>query len=503
MKSLYLIRCNDKDLNLKISRSLLAKLSQKHSKIALFCPVVSEDTIDSLRALINEFKLTQDLASSYSFNFAKATSTYNDDENTFIDTIINDFENLKQNYDFVFVIGFSRFGVLGAFEINTKLAKELNTPLFVITHKEKTPMARDYLKRRLENKPFVIIDEWSKLDDIEILQEYDFITPNRFRYELISSAKKDKKIVVLPESDDERIIKAAGILLDLDVVSLIMLGDEQKVRSLATNLKVDLKDAQILDPKNSPLNEEFAQIFYEARKEKGVSLEEAKKLMLDRTYFGTLLVHTKRADAMVSGASTTTAETIRPALQLIKTKPGVKIVSGMFFMSLEDKLLVFADCAVTPNPSPEQVAEIAYSSAISAKAFNLEPRVAILSYSTGNSGSGVSVDASKEAVRIAKERYPQVLIDGPMQFDAAYDELTAKSKMPDSKVAGKANVFIFPDLNAANIAYKAVQRTAKALAIGPVLQGLKKPVNDLSRGCLVDDVVNTVILSAIQAKDND
>ena len=285
-------------------------------------------------------------------------------------------------------------------------------------------------------------------------------------------------------------------------MDLILLGDESEIQAKATNLGLNLSKAKMMNPANSPLLAEFSSILYEARKEKGLSEEEAQKLVRDRTYFGTLLVHTNKAQAMVSGASTTTAETIRPALQLIKTKSGVSTVSGAFFMSLEDTVLFFADCAVTPNPTPEQIAEIAYTSASTAKAFGIEPKVAILSYSTGNSGSGVSVDASKEAVKFAKENYPDLLVDGPLQFDAAIDPLTAKSKMPDSKVAGQANVFIFPDLNAANIAYKAVQRTANALAIGPVLQGLKKPVNDLSRGCLVDDIVNTVILSAIQAKDN-
>ena len=231
-----------------------------------------------------------------------------------------------------------------------------------------------------------------------------------------------------------------------------------------------------------------------------MSENEAKELVKDRTYFGTMLVHTNKADAMVSGASTTTAETIRPALQFVKTKDGVSVVSGMFFMLLEDRVLVFADCAVTTNPTPEQLAEIAYSSANTAKAFGMNPKVAMLSYSTGSSGSGVSVDAIKEALAIAKERYPDLEINGPLQFDAAIDIKTAKSKMPNCSVAGHANVFIFPDLNAANICYKAVQRTANTLAVGPILQGLKKPINDLSRGCLVDDIVNTVILSAIQAQ---
>ena len=280
---------------------------------------------------------------------------------------------------------------------------------------------------------------------------------------------------------------------------MILLGDEKEIREKEKELKLNLSKAQIINNKTSELIKDFATKLYEARKHKGMQENEALELIKDRTYFATMLVHTKKADAMVSGASTTTAETIRPALQFVKTKEGVSIVSGMFFMLLEDRVLVFADCAVATNPSPEQIAEIAYSSAKTAQAFDIKPKVALLSYSTGNSGSGTSVDATKEALNIAKQRYKDLEIDGPLQFDAAIDEKTAKSKMPNSTVAGKANVFIFPDLNAANICYKAVQRTAKSLAIGPILQGLNKPINDLSRGCLVDDVVNTVILSAIQA----
>ena len=502
MKSLYLIRSSHKDLNLKITTELLEFLSQKYKKLALFCPVVSEDTIESLRNLIQDFDLKQDLASTYSFNFQNGLKSYEEDQNIFIDTIINDYEKLAREYDFVLVAGFSRFGILGSFEINTRLAKELNAPIYAIVEKDKALMSKDYLQKRLGNKEFVIIDEWFNKQDFKEFDNYHFLTPNRFRYELIQKAKKDKKIVVLPESDDDRILKACEILKNLEVVDIILLGDEKEIHQKANKLGLKLENIEILNPLNSPLNKDFADTLYEARKAKGMSLEDAKKLVLDRTYFGTLLVHTGKAHAMVSGASTTTAETIRPALQLIKTKEGVKTVSGMFFMSLEDSLLVFADCAVTPNPNPEQLAEIAYSSANTAKAFGLDPKVAILSYSSGDSGSGVSVEISKEATKIAKERYANLAVDGPLQFDAAIDEKTAKSKMPHSKVAGKANVFVFPDLNAANIGYKAVQRTANALAIGPILQGLKKPVNDLSRGCLVDDVVNTVILSAIQAKDN-
>lgn len=304
----------------------------------------------------------------------------------------------------------------------------------------------------------------------------------------------------MPESHDERILRACELVLKSNVVELILLGDEKEIKEQSAKLNLNLQGVKILNPLNSPYNEELITSLYELRKSKGMSLEEAQKLIKDKNYFGTMLVQNSKADAMVSGATTTTANTIRPALQIIKTKEGINSVSGIFFMGLEDKVLAFADCAVNPNPTAQQLAESAYVSAMTAKSFGFEPKIAMLSYSSGDSGFGASVDLIKEAVKIAKEKYPQLELDGPMQFDCAYDIKTAAKKMPESKIAGHANVYIFPDLNAANISYKAVQRTANALAIGPILQGLKKPVNDLSRGCLVDDIVDTIILSAIQAQ---
>lgn len=421
------------------------------------------------------------------------------DKDTFFRQLIGDFERLKAEFDFVLIEGDTSFGVLGDFEFAVRIAKELNTPILALVSENDKDKASTYLQEKLQNRSFLVASKESDLSELSKLKNYDFLTPNRFGYELAQRAKKDKKIVVLPESDDERILQAANVLLAQDLVDLILLGDESEIQAKATNLGLNLSKARVMNPANSPLLAEFASTLYEARKAKGLSEDEAQRLVKDRTYFGTLLVHTDKAQAMVSGASTTTAETIRPALQLIKTKSGVSTVSGAFFMSLEDSVLLFADCAVTPNPTPQQLAEIALSSVMNAKAFGFTPRVAMLSYSTGASGSGTSVEAVKEAVAIA-QKYPDLLVDGPLQFDAAIDALTAKSKMPNSKVAGQANVFIFPDLNAANIAYKAVQRTANAIAIGPILQGLKKPVNDLSRGCLVEDIVNTAILSAIQAQ---
>ena len=330
----------------------------------------------------------------------------------------------------------------------------------------------------------------------------EILTPIKFEYSLYAKARANVKTVVLPESDDERILRAAAIIKQSGAANLILLGRENEVQKNASKLGLDLAGVKILDPQTDTSLEKFAHDLYELRKAKGMSEAQARDLVRDRTYFGTMLVYERLADAMVSGAGTITAETIRPALQIIKTKPGIASVSGAFIMCLDTQALLFADCAVAPSPSAEYLAGIAISSAATAKTFGLEPRVAMLSYSSGDSGSGDSVEFIKTATQKAREKAPELLIDGPLQFDAAVDAAVANKKMPGSAVAGRANVFIFPDLNCGNICYKAVQRTAGAIAIGPILQGLKKPINDLSRGCEVADVVNTILISAIQAGDN-
>ncbi|WP_298953274.1 phosphate acetyltransferase [uncultured Campylobacter sp.] len=330
----------------------------------------------------------------------------------------------------------------------------------------------------------------------------EILTPLKFESKLYAKARANVKTVVLPESDDERILRAAAIIKQSGAANLILLGRQDEVQKSASKLGLDLSGVKILDPQTDASLEKFARDLYELRKAKGMSEAQARDLVRDRTYFGTMLVHEGLADAMVSGAGTTTAETIRPALQIIKTKPGIASVSGAFIMCLDTQALLFADCAVAPSPSAEYLAGIAISSAATAKAFGLEPRVAMLSYSSGDSGSGESVEFIKTATQKAREKAPGLTIDGPLQFDAAVDAAVAKKKMPGSAVAGRANVFIFPDLNCGNICYKAVQRTAGAVAIGPILQGLKKPINDLSRGCKVADIVNTILISAIQAGEN-
>ncbi len=326
------------------------------------------------------------------------------------------------------------------------------------------------------------------------------ITPKMFEYSLIDKAKHEKQHIVLPEGTSGRILRAADILLRRGVADLTILGKESEVHPLISQLGLDLAGARIIEPAKSEYYEQYWKTYYEMRKAKGVTEDMARDQMLSNTYFGTMMVQLGQADGMVSGSITTTQETIRPALQIIKTKPGMSIVSSVFLMCLSDRVLVFGDCAVNPNPNAQQLAEIAIQSSQTAKAFGVDPRIAMLSYSTGASGSGAEVDKVREATKIAHEMAPELMLEGPLQYDAAIDPEVAALKMPGSEVAGKATVFIFPDLNTGNNTYKAVQRAASAVAIGPVLQGLNKPVNDLSRGCTVEDIVNTVAITAIQAQ---
>ena len=326
------------------------------------------------------------------------------------------------------------------------------------------------------------------------------VTPQMFTYQLLDRAAADRKRIVLPEGEDDRILKAAGRLIQRNVAELTILGDEPQIRARSAELGVDLSAATVLNPRTSELCDRFAEQYAELRKHKGITVEQARETIHDVSYFGTMLVHNDMVDGMVSGAMHTTAHTVRPAFEIIKNQPGITTVSSIFLMCLADRVLAYGDCAIVPDPTSEQLADIAISSARTAAQFNIEPRVAMLSYSTGTSGTGADVDKVRAATELVRERQPDLLVDGPIQYDAAVDPTTAASKMPDSKVAGRATVLIFPDLNTGNNTYKAVQRSAGAIAIGPVLQGLKKPVNDLSRGALIEDIVNTVAITAIQAQ---
>jgi phosphate acetyltransferase len=325
------------------------------------------------------------------------------------------------------------------------------------------------------------------------------ITPQMFEFQLLDRARANRRHIVLPESGDDRILRAASRLLQREVADLTLLGEEGPVRRRAAELGLDLGAATIVNPTTSELLDEFAAEYARLRKHKGMTEEQAREIIVDVSYFGTMMVHTGLVDGMVSGAVHTTAHTIRPAFEIIKTEPGVSTVSSIFLMCLADKVLAYGDCAIVPDPTDEQLADIAISSAQTASQFGIEPRVALLSYSTGDSGSGADVDKVRRATELVRERRPDLLVEGPIQYDAAVEPSVAKSKMPDSAVAGQATVLVFPDLNTGNNTYKAVQRSAGAVAIGPVLQGLNKPINDLSRGALVQDIVNTVAITAIQA----
>jgi phosphate acetyltransferase len=328
------------------------------------------------------------------------------------------------------------------------------------------------------------------------------ITPRMFQYQIVKRAKEQRKHIVLPEGGDDRILLAADMLVKQDVVEITILGIQEQVAAAAQRLNIvlDFDRIHIVDPATSPNFEDYANTLYELRKAKKLTLDMARDLMLDVSYFGTMMVYKGDADGMVSGALHTTQHTIRPALQFVKTKPGVNTVSSVFFMCLPNRVSIFGDCAVNPNPSSEQLAEIAISSAETSIMFGIEPKIALLSYSSGTSGEGEDVDKVRRATEIVREKRPDLKVEGPIQYDAAVDPSVGKKKMPNSEVAGQASVLIFPDLNTGNNTYKAVQRETGALAIGPMLQGLNKPVNDLSRGCTVDDVFNTVVITAIQAQ---
>ncbi|ESA35726.1 phosphate acetyltransferase [Leptolyngbya sp. Heron Island J] len=336
------------------------------------------------------------------------------------------------------------------------------------------------------------------------LEQRQELTPRMFTYNLVQQTKANPQHIVLPESSDPRILRAAAVLRSQKIVHLTLLGKrdqiEQRIKQYA--IPLDLDDLTIINPAESPHLEDYARTFYHLRKHKGGTLDIAHDYMLDAAYYGTMMVYQGDADGMVSGAAHTTQHTIRPPLQLIKAKPGVALVSSVFLMYLGDHVRVYGDCAVNTNPDAAELAEIAIASADTAQSFGIEPRVALLSYSSGDSATGEDVEKVRQAAHLARKRRPTLLLEGPIQYDAAVDPEVAAHKLPQSTIAGRATVLIFPDLNTGNNTYKAVQRETGAIAIGPILQGLKKPVNDLSRGCSVDDIVNTVVITAIQAQTN-
>ncbi|MFA6145424.1 MAG: phosphate acetyltransferase [Sulfuricurvum sp.] len=390
----------------------------------------------------------------------------------------------------------------------------LRLPIFTISNDTyHTAVLIDAISATLHpqqsRKIALAMGEFMNAIDVDALQERlrtvhsDVITPAMFEYTLYQRARQVRKRIVLPESNDERILRAAEILLRRDVVDLILLGDREHILHHANTLGLDISKATVVDPINSPLMQQYVEDFYTMRAHKGLSMNTATEAMTHGTYFGTMMVQNGDADGMVSGAIHTTQDTVLPALQIIKTVPDISLVSSLFFMCLDTKVLVYADCAINQDPTAQELAEIAIASALSAKAFGIPARIAMLSYSTGDSGHGDDVEKVREATAIVKKRHPDLLIEGPIQYDAAIDPDVARIKLPCSLVAGQATIFIFPDLNTGNNTYKAVQRSSGAIAIGPILQGLKKPVNDLSRGCEIADIVNTILITAIQAQNID
>ena len=409
----------------------------------------------------------------------------NGSEREFFKSAVDEFDRLAGSADFVLVKPAKSIANIGEIELNLQIARNLNVPVF----------CRENLSFFTRNSRLIVS---GNLDEILNVKQ-DIITPLRFENSLFKLAAKDKKTVVLPESEDERVLKASEILLKSGAVNLILLGDENEVKFDAEKLGVNLSGARFINLEKNEYADRLTAALFEARKSKGVSIDQVRELVRDRTYFATMMVQEGLADAMVSGANTTTAHTIRPALQIIKTRPDSPLVSSSFIMCFAEEILIYADCAINPNPDARQLAQIALASADTARAFGLEPRVAMLSYSSGDSGSGADIDMVRSAGEIARNLDPALKIEAPVQYDAAIDPAVARKKLPNSDVAGRANIFVFPNLNAGNIGYKIAQRSANCVAVGPILQGLKKPVNDLSRGCGVGDVVNTVLISAIQA----
>ena len=394
-----------------------------------------------------------------------------------------------------------------------KLIRGLEQPLPVITSPLDTFAAASVagsLRGRLggasEHKLDVAVTTFEQETDLGALlatlevEPSDVVTPIMFQAELVEHARAVRKTIVLPESDDDRILRAADAIMRRGIADIVLLGDETTVRARAAELGLNISAARVVSTSDPALSEKYAAEFARLRAKKGVTLEQARERIQDVSYFGTMMVHMGDADGMVSGAAHTTAHTIVPSFQIIKTRPGTSIVSSVSLMLLEDRVLVYGDCAVNPEPTAEQLADIAISSAATARQFGVEPRVAMLSFSTGTSGKGADVDKVRRATELVRAKAPELAVEGPIQYDAAIDPTVAAKKAPESAVAGRANVFIFPDLSSGNIGYKAVQRSSGAVAVGPVLQGLNKPVNDLSRGALVEDIINTVAITAVQAQ---
>ena len=425
-----------------------------------------------------------------------------------IEKVITAYKQIASKCDVVLVDGCNvdAANQIGEFQLKQLIAKHLCLPVVLVTGR--VAESADFVAKSLARESIDVVGVLSNAADLpnvldKALQDRcAMLSSKMFEANLAAQAASDKQRIVLPEGECDRVLKAAADVARQGIANLIILGNSEKVLARAKELNISLDGVDIVDYTQASNFEDYAQTLCELRKAKGMTIEEARTLMNDGAYYGTMMVYKGDADGMVSGAEHTTANTIRPALQFVKTKPGVTVVSGAFLMCMNGHLHVYADCAVTPNPTPEQLSEIAITTAQTARLFGLDPKVAFLSYGTGESGKGPSVDAVKEAVRITQEKNVDFKFEGPIQFDAAVDPDVAKTKLPNSEVAGHANVFVFPELNTGNCCYKAVQRSLgdECLAVGPVLQGLNKPVNDLSRGATVQDIINTIAFTAVQAQ---
>lgn len=524
-------------------------LKSKFNRVAFFTPILEEGKEALINKAIEEYDLSIDLDETYAFTRKNANELLASGQtDKFIEVVISNFKALEEKNDFIICESTNYSGVTAPFELslNAEIARNLATPVIIIQNgknrsdseiESAISLGQDFFKNagakvlgnivynansssfsKCDTAIFsgIINKEMKSLTDatnffnnsIDLNKLSNLInatTPSgetfkMFEHNLSVKAKKERQHIVLPEGMDDRVLQAASILVDRDLVDVTVLGNLDEIKASEKSLNIDLSKVNLIDPKTSSKLEEYSQTLYELRKHKGLNIEDARKLMSTVTYYGTMMLHLDEVDGMVSGAFHTTGDTIKPALQIIKTAPGCSVVSSVFFMCLKGRLSIFGDCAINPAPNAQQLAEIAISSADTAKAFGVEPRVALLSYSSGNSGKGPDVDKVREAAKIAKENRTDLKFEGPIQYDAAIVEAVAKKKMPESEVAGKATVMVFPDLNTGNNTYKAVQREAGAEAIGPMLQGLNKALNDLSRGCSVIDVVNTTLLTAVQAQ---
>ncbi|MCK5884239.1 MAG: phosphate acetyltransferase [Bacteriovoracaceae bacterium] len=536
-----------------VTLGLIEMMNGFNKRTALFRPVISDNDKNKQNVSTIQSHFGSDWVYEESYAYTKSEADMlmaKGQESELLEVVVNKYMALYDKYDFIVCEGTGYHGLNTSFELdlNIKLAKNLGTPvLFVASGKGKEddqanisatlgfnafknaniPMIGAVLNMADEKQtlsieaPYVaLITEnsgVSTLDSIDITHFKNSInthslhssieqapsggmTYKMFEYNMLKKVQEVKKHIVLPEGEDDRVLEATANLLQRGIVDVTVLGNIEQMNKRSAELKLDISKANLMDPANSPKLDEYAAELLELRKHKGMTEEKAKKAMKDVSFYGTMMVKKGDADGMVSGAAHSTGDTIRPAFQILKTQVGIPVVSSVFFMCLDGRVSLFGDCAVNPNPNAEQLAAIAISSAETAKAFGIPTKVAFHSYSTGTSGAGPDVELVTEATKIAREQNSEFDFEGPIQYDASINEEIAKKKMPESKVAGHARIHIFPDLNTGNTCYKAVQRESGAEAIGPMLQGLNGAVNDLSRGCSVLDIINTVFITAIQSR---